>query len=143
MTWAKKGGGHRKAKVIKAIFAANPPISEHAQREEANGNLAKAPELTGNGVQLFEPKSQEIHEPKPVLSELLGTRLDHRKEKVFTQLLTPMYSAEDVAKMIALVQKQDPANRYALCSLIVIMSLKNAQASSPKYVGSSSDTRER
>lgn len=125
-TRAKKGGGHRKAKVIKALFAANPPIPEHqppsrqqhpAQSEGATGSLVEAPKLTDIGVQAqsLEPKAPEMHESKSLTSEILGKRLDHRKEKVFTQLLTPMYSAEDVAKMIALVQEQDPANRYALC----------------------------
>jgi hypothetical protein len=126
VTRAKKGGGPRKANVIKALFAANPPISEHetpsrqgdlAQKEAGTGSPVGAPQLTTNvvAVESSEPKAQERHEPKPVMSEILSTRLDHRKEKVFTQLLTPMYSAEDVAKMIALVQEQDPANRYALC----------------------------
>ena len=115
---AKKGRGPGKSTVVKALFAAKPPISEQEPPVTEQIIAPQEGQLQVEALKLdksSELKAPEKHEPNVAISAPLNGKLDHRKEKVFRQLLTPMYGAEDVAKMIALVQEQDPDNIYTLC----------------------------
>lgn len=106
----------RQSRVIKALFAADPPMSQPEQTS-ALGNERQQPgdELAAPLPVQPKPEPALIHGPKFEMTTVRNNALDHRKEKVFKQLLTPMYNIADVQKMVKLVEEQDPSNKYALC----------------------------
>jgi hypothetical protein len=105
----------RQSMVIKALFAADPPMSQPEQ-PSALGNEVQQPRDAAPPLPTkVKPEPSLTQGPKFVMSTVRNNALDHRKEKVFKQLLTPMYNIADVQKMIKLVEEQDPNNKYALC----------------------------
>lgn len=106
----------RQSRVIKALFAADPPIFQQEQ-PSALGHEEQQPRDSLAAPLPVEPKPEPsvIQGPKFEMTTVRNNALDHRKEKVFKKLLTPMYNIADVQKMIKLVEDQDPKNKYALC----------------------------